>query len=501
MTIAAFVIVAFSFLPAQAASITLAWNPDPSPDLVGYRLHCGTDSRSYTTHKFVGASATSATIANLEEGKTYYFAATTTNRSRMESAYSAEISYTVPSTAPTPPAALPLVSVVAGNDASEPKQLGSFHFTRTGDATRTLTVFFTLDGDAQAGVDYRKTANRIIFRPGQTNATLWIRPVADRIFEGAKTLEITLVSSNNVDLGDLDSAAILIGDDDRPRINISASKNSATGKLQTTVHAAAYSGFNVLLQRSTDLTNWSVVTAPLLEQPVDYLDSNPTDTPTRFYRAIYVRGTVTENSVAEALYCQLYSANIVGVVNVQLQPGWNLAANPLNGTATNGPLGDLPAGTRFVPFNSTKLNTYIDHRWSRGVPLTRSTMGGGLYNPSNAPVTISYVGEVPVPASKPTIPAGWSVRSSVVSETVSDDLLLGYPLHAGDALYEFNQLGTGPDIWVTHLRGSTGWDIPPLLSAGQGVMIYKTKSTRASVVTTPKPPTLNLHRFTPVAAN
>lgn len=489
------VVAAFGSLPTNAASVTLSWNPDSTPALAGYRLHYGTASRSYSSDLAVGANETSATVSNLQYGRTYYFAVTARNTAGLESAYSAEVSYTAPAAPP------PMVSVIAGTNASEPRNLGSFLFTRTGDVSKALTVYFTLDGDAQPGVDYKNPGSKLFFRPGRTNATLWIRPIADRLFEGAKTIELALVDAPNLDIAEQDSASILVGDDDRPRIAISAARNLSRATLQTTVHAAAYAGFSLLLQSSIDLTNWTVVAAPLPEQPVDYTDPDPASAQTRFYRTIYVRGEVTEASIAEALAYQLFSANIVGTVNVALRPGWNLAANPLNGTSTNGPLGELPEGIIFVPFNSSKMNTYAAGRWSRGVPLTRSTMGGWLYNPSNALVNISYVGEVPVPASKPTIPAGWSVRSSAVDATVGDDLLLGYPLHAGDALYEFNPLGAGADVWITHLRGTNGWDFQPTLTAGQGVMIYKTKSTRATVFTAPIPPVPNLIRFVPVAGN
>ena len=59
-------------------------------------------------------------------------------------------------------------------------------------------------------------------------------------------------------------------------------------------------------------------------------------------------------------------------------------------------------------------------------------------------------------------------------------------------------LGTGADTWITHLRGTDGWDIPPVLTAGQGVLIYKVKAARPNVVVAPVPDTPNLVRFLPV---
>ena len=491
----AFVVLAaliFCSSPTYAASVTLTWNPALATGLAGYRLAYGTTSHSYPTSVIVGANVTSATVPNLQPGVTYYFAVATRTIAGLESAYSGEVAYTVP------PPSLPTVSVVAGANAAEPSNLGSFLFTRTGDVRKTLTVFFTLDGDAQPGVDYKNPGNKLIFRAGRTNATVWIRPIADRVFEGAKTVVLSLADATNLDISSLNAASILIGDDDRPRISISASRNPSTSNLQTHVLAAAYTNFSLLLQSSTNLTNWTVVAAPPLEQSVAYLDSNPTGPPPRFYRAIYVRGEITEATIAEALAHQMFSANLVGVVNVELQPGWNLAANPLDGRTTDGPLGNLPDGMVFVPFKSTRVNNYEAGKWSRGVPLSRSTAGGWLYNPSNTPVNITYVGEVPALASKPQLPAGWSVRSSVTSTIVGDDTLLGYPLHAGDALYEFNPAATGTNLWIAHVRGVDGWDVPPVLTAGQGTLIYKTKNTRAIMPVTPAPPSPNLVKFIPV---
>lgn len=428
---------------------------------------------------------------------------------------SAVVSITV-NAAPVGTNDLPIVSVSAGENAGEPKFKGSFLFTRVGDAAKALTVFFTFDGTAIPGVDFYHPGNKLTFGAGRTNATLWVRPIADRVFEGAKTLVLNLTEATNYDVGSGDTASILIGDDDRPHISIvalqpetaedeedhddeSEASRAARG-LRTRVQAAAYTGFTMVLQSSTDLTNWTITATPSLEQPVDYLDLAPTNAQARFYRTVYVRGDVTEANLAEAFAHQMFSANLVGVVNVALQPGWNLAANSLNGDRHDGPLGDLPDKTLFVPYGGKKVNTYADGEWNRGVPLTRSTAGGWIYNPSAAPFTITYVGEVPNAAGKPLLRSGWNVRSSPVDVAVGAEELLGYPLHAGDALYEFNVLDGGTNSWITHLRGTSDWDVPPTLRSGQGVLIYKVKSTRATIVTAPNPPTPNLMKFVPVTS-
>jgi hypothetical protein len=54
---------------AEAApSVTLAWNPSPSPGIMGYRLHYGVSSGSYSVIIDVG-NTTTATVQNLTVGQ------------------------------------------------------------------------------------------------------------------------------------------------------------------------------------------------------------------------------------------------------------------------------------------------------------------------------------------------------------------------------------------------------------------------------------------------
>jgi hypothetical protein len=86
----------------QAAQVELDWeapttnaNNTPLTDLAGHRVHYGQTSRQYAFSLDVKL-ATSASIADLEVGKTYYFAVTAYDTSGNVSDYSTELSYTVP---------------------------------------------------------------------------------------------------------------------------------------------------------------------------------------------------------------------------------------------------------------------------------------------------------------------------------------------------------------------------------------------------------------------
>ena len=92
---------------AYSANLTLAWDANSEPDLIGYRVYCGESSGNYTVNHDITSSdpndppPTTYEFTGLEEGKTYYLAAKAISQTG-ESAYSQEISYTVPA-APVDP--------------------------------------------------------------------------------------------------------------------------------------------------------------------------------------------------------------------------------------------------------------------------------------------------------------------------------------------------------------------------------------------------------------
>lgn len=81
-------------------TLTLAWNPVSDPNIAGYNLYYGVVSRVYTNVVQVG-NAEQVTLTGLVPGVTYFLAVTTRLSTGLESAYSDEISFALPITAPS----------------------------------------------------------------------------------------------------------------------------------------------------------------------------------------------------------------------------------------------------------------------------------------------------------------------------------------------------------------------------------------------------------------
>jgi hypothetical protein len=81
----------FFLMPcAVAGEVTLAWDRNTEPDLAGYKVYVGVESRTYDRVIDAG-NETTCVVSGLEEGKTYYFAATAYNSNNLESDFSNEV--------------------------------------------------------------------------------------------------------------------------------------------------------------------------------------------------------------------------------------------------------------------------------------------------------------------------------------------------------------------------------------------------------------------------
>ena len=84
------------------SSVTLAWDPSPGTNVItNYKVYLGTSSRTYTNSVSAGTNLT-LTVTNLLRGFRYYFAATATAVTGLESDYSTEVNTAIPAVPPPP---------------------------------------------------------------------------------------------------------------------------------------------------------------------------------------------------------------------------------------------------------------------------------------------------------------------------------------------------------------------------------------------------------------
>jgi len=100
----------------NANSVTLAWDPNPEPDIAGYILYYGTASGVYSSSVTMTNAAT-CSVSNLLAGVTYFFAVTAYDAAGLQRDPSNEISYTVPAPSGAP-SLDPIPNLTVSVDAS-----------------------------------------------------------------------------------------------------------------------------------------------------------------------------------------------------------------------------------------------------------------------------------------------------------------------------------------------------------------------------------------------
>ena len=116
------ILTAMMEVPALAGNVTLSWNASTDPTVAGYNIYFWI-SGSVSTNQISVGDATGATISNLVAGATYSFAATTYNSSGVQSPFSTEVSFTVPTNVVNQLAALnPISNLVIVQSATATQQ-------------------------------------------------------------------------------------------------------------------------------------------------------------------------------------------------------------------------------------------------------------------------------------------------------------------------------------------------------------------------------------------
>ena len=81
----ALLLVAFVPLPAVAANVTVAWDPNSEPNLAGYILYHKEQASAQYLDSVVVGDTTSYTMSGLEAGNTYDFVRSEEHTSELQS--------------------------------------------------------------------------------------------------------------------------------------------------------------------------------------------------------------------------------------------------------------------------------------------------------------------------------------------------------------------------------------------------------------------------------
>ena len=186
------IVAGFSLpLSLRAASVTLAWDPSPSPNISSYVLLYGTASGAYVSSLNVGTALT-GTISDLVAGTPYFFAVTARNSLGAESAPSAEITYTPP--LPVISNNPPTLNIVANLTllAGAGPQVVALSGISSGSATeiQPLTVTATHDNPSLLGII------SVTYLSPAPIATLTFTPLPGAT--GSATIQVTVNDGGSV---------------------------------------------------------------------------------------------------------------------------------------------------------------------------------------------------------------------------------------------------------------------------------------------------------------
>jgi hypothetical protein len=194
--------------------------------------------------------------------------------------------------------------------------------------------------------------------------------------------------------------------------------------------------------------------------------------------AVFAAGIAT--SLAQT---PVYSQNVVGYVNVTVPAGFTMIANPLKGTndSINTVLPNVPVGTLLYKFNgsfgSPAEFAGVGIGWD--TPSMTLAPGEGAFIQTPSSNVITFVGEVVQGTATNAIPAGFSIRSSIVPQSGGLSSVLGYPAVAGDWIYLFDknaqQYANGGSPYES--AGGNLWDpSEPTPAVGEAFWILKAAS-------------------------
>lgn len=195
---------------------------------------------------------------------------------------------------------------------------------------------------------------------------------------------------------------------------------------------------------------------------MDFVDSDAPKYSHRFYRVF--SGT-------------LASATILGYSAVSIPPKFSMIANPFEAVSNSvaALLSILPNGSyvsKYDPAQCRLTKNVLDNgRWSNSQEVLKPGEGAIVFNATDEFKTVNFIGRVMHGSLLNPIPAGFSIRSSLVPLPGRLDTELEFPLNEGDSVHIFNRDKQEYEIYD---YPSNAWKFnPPVIGVGESFWVAK----------------------------
>jgi len=163
-------------------------------------------------------------------------------------------------------------------------------------------------------------------------------------------------------------------------------------------------------------------------------------------KTLLLTAALTAAGIASSM-AQVYSVNVVGYINKALPSGFYMVANQLDNKTGNKAVELIPTppnNTFIFKFNPSNGGydtiDYVDGAWEGDDVNMTLNPGEGAFISSPATHNVTFVGEVVKPDT--SIPAGFSIRSSVLPQSLPLDQL-EFPASNNDFVFQFNPANGG----------------------------------------------------------
>ena len=305
-------------------TVTLAWDPSSGTNVIAnYNLYYGGASATYTNVVSAG-TATTASVSNLIEGCTYYFAATAVDTNGLESDYSTEVSALIPVKLTNQPPTLNALANFTINEGAAQQTVNLSGITSGAtNESQTLTVTASSSNTGLIPTPV------VSYTSPNTTGSLTFTPVA--LANGSATITVTVNdggASNNIISR---SFAVTVNPVNQPPTlnSIANLRINANAGPQTISLSGISSG-------APNETQTLTVTST---------SSNPAliPTPTVSYTSPNTAGTLTFSPVANASGTATITVTVNdgGAGNNVVARSFTVTVNPANQPPTLNPLANL----------------------------------------------------------------------------------------------------------------------------------------------------------------